>query len=46
MREKPCFYKYTCGYDFCQGQDCPEYRAKKQGEKFLGKETTERNDKE
>lgn len=35
-REKPCYYKYSCGYDFCMHDQCQEYREKKRGEVYYG----------
>lgn len=31
IRETPCVYKHTCGYEICMLDECPEYIAKKRG---------------
>jgi hypothetical protein len=30
----PCYYKKTCGFEYCNLDECPYYRAKKKGEKY------------
>lgn len=34
--EKPCIYKYSCGYDFCMMSDCPEYKEKTSQNSYYG----------
>ena len=38
LNHAPCVYKYSCGYEICMKDDCPEYKAKKRGQKFYGKD--------
>lgn len=44
MREKPCIYKHTCGWDICMGEDCPEYIAKTKDNKWYEDEDGERKE--
>lgn len=33
--EKPCIYKFSCGYEVCMMEECPEYVAKTKENKYL-----------
>lgn len=38
LRETPCVYKKSCGYEVCMMSDCGENKPKKRGEPFYGEE--------
>lgn len=42
-KEKPCIYKFSCGYDICMKSDCPDYVAKTRNNSYYGKEDKENN---
>ena len=33
--EKPCIYKFSCGWEVCMMEECPEYEAKTKKNKYL-----------
>ena len=33
--EKPCIYKHTCGFEYCNMTDCPYYEPKTKGKKWF-----------
>ena len=33
--EKPCIYKHTCGFDYCNLTDCPYYEPKTKANKWF-----------
>ena len=37
-KSRPCIYKYSCGYDFCLKEECPEYIAKTKDNEYYGLE--------
>lgn len=41
MVEKSCIYKFSCGYDFCMMEDCPEYIEKTENNKYFGMDDEE-----
>ena len=36
--EKPCIYKHTCGFEYCNLSDCPYYEPKTKGRKWAEQE--------
>lgn len=34
--ENPCIYRFSCGYDFCMMEECPEYEAKTENNDYYG----------
>lgn len=36
--DKPCIYKNTCGFEYCNMTDYPYYKPKTKGRKWAGKE--------
>ena len=36
--DKPCIYKNTCGFEYCNMIDCPYYKPKTKGRKWAEKE--------
>lgn len=34
VTEKPCIYKHTCGFEYCNMSDCPYYIPKTKGRKW------------
>lgn len=36
--EKPCIYKHTCGFDYCNLTECPYYEPKTKGKKWAEEE--------
>ena len=39
--EKPCIYKHTCGFDYCNLGECPYYVEKTKGRKWAEEEDEE-----
>lgn len=37
-----CVYKYSCGYDYCMDENCPDFQQKKPDEPYVGKEADKR----
>ena len=35
--EKPCIYRYSCGFDFCTVSDCEQYEAKTEDNEYHGR---------
>lgn len=35
--DKPCIYKHTCGFEYCNMIDCPYYKPKTKGRKWAEK---------
>ena len=38
LNEKPCIYKHTCGFEYCNMSDCPYYKPKTKGRKWAAQE--------
>lgn len=38
LDEKPCVYKHTCGFEYCNMSDCPYYKPKIKGRKWAEQE--------
>ena len=36
--EKPCIYRHTCGFEYCNMTDCPYYEPKTKGRKWWEKQ--------